>query len=80
MPFLLALDEGAPKILFRRECVVGLTVEREIPRAVFATPGMRVLVVQLQQPCFSTASTRIIDKGAARPVASQHLAPHRHRH
>jgi hypothetical protein len=80
VPVVLALNEGAPKLLFRGKCVVGLAIHHEIPCAIIATERVCVLVVQLQEPGFSTASTRVIDKGALLPIAIAHLSPHSRRH
>ena len=77
MPALLPLDERAPEILFGCEPVMGLTPQGKVPRALVATTCVRVHVVQLQKPGFSAPLTRVIDKGAARPIAIPHLAPHR---
>jgi hypothetical protein len=80
MPVLLAPDEGAPKVLFRCKGVVGVAIHHQISCAIVATERKRVLVVQLQQPGFSTASTQVIDKRAARPMVIEYLSPHRRRH
>lgn len=78
----LPLHERAPKILFGCELIVGATTPGEVPRALVATPCVRVHVVQLEKPGFSASPTSLVDKGAALAITIRYLAPHprRRRH
>lgn len=70
------LDELASEVVFGSKGVVGLAAQCEVVRARRAATCMREAMVGLEKPGLSTALTRVIDKGAARPVSIPYLAPH----